>query len=79
MSINVIIVAALALIVLIVLAVIFTGRLKIFSEGLQSCASKQGDCKTKAECQQSNGAVITQTECDNKTPPEVCCVQVLNT
>ena len=80
MPINVIIVAALALIVLVVLATIFTGRVKIFSESLQSCAAKQGSCEPYTgtpKCPSSNQAVITNTDCD--TQKKVCCVQVFDT
>ena len=79
MPINVIIIAALALIVLVVLAVIFTGRVKIFSESLQSCAAKQGSCEqyrgTQPKCPSSNQAVITNTDCEKN---KVCCIQVFD-
>ena len=74
LSINVIIVAALALVVLIVLIAIFTGRVKIFSESLQSCTAKQGQCKDSCV---SNEAAVTNTDCDKNK--KICCVKVLNT
>ena len=73
MPINVIIIAALALIVLFVLITIFTGRVKIFSESLQSCTAKQGQCYPKS-CP-SNSALVTNTDCPKDN---VCCVQVLS-
>jgi len=79
MPINVIIIAVLALIVLVVLVAIFTGRIKIFSEGLQSCAAKQGHCVDKP-CG-PNEATITRTNCpegDRDNKRTICCVQVLN-
>ncbi len=80
MPINVIIIAALALIVLVVLAAIFTGRVKIFSENLQSCAAKQGQCEKGPLCP-SNKALVTNTNCPEGDPDKekkFCCVQVFN-
>ena len=74
MPINVIIIAALALIVLVVLATLLGGRLKIFSESLQSCAAKQGDCIAGDKCPTSK-ALVTNTDCKKG---EVCCVQVFS-
>jgi len=48
LSINTIIIAAIALIVLVVLVAIFTGRLGLFSKGLgeaNTCVSLGGDCQ----------------------------------
>ena len=75
MPINVLIIAALALIVLLVLAAIFTGRVRIFSENLQSCPAKQGDCTPGTKCP-SNKVLITNTDCPTD---KVCCVQVYTT
>ena len=74
MPINVIIIAALALVVLVVLLAIFSGRVRIFSENLQSCTAKQGQCYPKS-CP-LNTALITNTNCPEDN---VCCVQVLST
>ena len=74
MPINVIIIAALALIVLVILLAIFMGRVKIFSESLQSCPAKQGHCEKGMICP-SNMALITNTDCPKD---QICCVQVLN-
>ena len=83
MPINVIIIAVLALIVLVVLTAIFTGRVKIFSETLQSCAAKQGKCEnydgTFPKCPSQNQAIVTNTDCDTNKPKQICCVQVLGT
>ena len=83
MPINVIIVATLALIVLVVLTVMFTGRTKIFAETLQSCAAKQGQCEAGPLCSGNNKVVIANTNCpeteqDKKEKRNICCVQVLN-
>ena len=45
-SINTIIIAAIALAVLVVLFVVFTGRFKVFSEGVSSTASCENVCKS---------------------------------
>ncbi|MBN2421872.1 hypothetical protein JXB41_01480 [Candidatus Woesearchaeota archaeon] len=44
LSMNTIIVAALALLVLIIIAMIFTGRIKLWRESTDSCASNGGVC-----------------------------------
>ena len=77
LSINTIIVAALALVVLVVLIMVFTGKIRIFSSTLESCAAKQGECLSKTECT-GNKVQIPNTECD-KTAGKICCVQILAT
>lgn len=75
MPINVIIVAALALMVLVIIAAIFTGRVRIFSQNLEDCGAKQGLCKK--DCDTGTEAKISNVKCPNKDLP-TCCVQVLN-
>lgn len=74
MSINVVIIAVLGLVVLVVLAAIFTGRVKLFSSGLDRCT---GSCeKNNEDCSAKNGVVIPKKICpknDDKTE-KVCCV-----
>ena len=83
MPVNVIIIAALALIVLVVLAAIFTGKLRIFSTTLESCAAKQGECDVGPLCP-TNKAMVTGTNCpetaqDKQSPKKgICCVTVFN-
>ncbi len=74
-SINVVIIAVLALVVLVVLTFIFTGKVKIFSEGLQSCEAKQGECKSSCS---ENEAKIANTNCPEGGAKEnkICCVAV---
>jgi len=48
LSLNVIIIAAVVLIVLIVLWSIFTGRMGVFTKGVVECKS---DCEKLSECQ----------------------------
>lgn len=77
-SLWIVVTAALALMALVVLAAILTGRIRIFSENLQSCAVKQGKCeesssKTWSTCH-DNKALVTNTECEKQKL--ICCVQV---
>lgn len=48
LSLNVIILAAIALLVLIILAVVFSSRMGKFSSGLEDCGSKGGTPVTQA-------------------------------
>ncbi|MFH1642992.1 MAG: hypothetical protein ABIC04_08920 [Nanoarchaeota archaeon] len=52
LSINIIIVAAIVLVVLIVLWVIFSGRMGGFSSGLDKC---KNECKTLTDCKADGG------------------------
>ena len=64
LSINTIIIAAIGLAVLVVLFLIFTGRFKIFSEGI-----KETGLSCKESCQlakYTGGDKSTGTTCDNK-------------
>jgi len=60
-SINTIIVAAIALAVLVVLFIIFTGRFKIFSEGVSSTASCENVCKSLGKTKFTAGDILKQT------------------
>ena len=51
-SINTIIIAAIALAVLVVLFIVFTGRFKIFSEGVSSAASCTKACEIAGKTRQ---------------------------
>ena len=81
LSINTIIIAAIGLAVLVVLFLIFTGRFKIFSEGI-----KETGLSCKESCQlgkYTSGAKDSNTNCANKIggtfsdvdpqKKEVCC------
>ena len=72
-SINTIIIAAIALAVLVVLFVIFTGRIGIFSQGVSKTASCENSCtalamkyqdEAKSGCQNEGGTVIEGTYSD---------------
>jgi len=78
LSVNTIIIAAIALIVLVVLIAIFTGRFGSFSENIQDCPSQGGDCTlSEAGCQTAvaNGermGLLRGTNCPTNT---VCCIK----
>lgn len=64
-SLNAIVVAALALLVLIVLALIFTGKIKIFGSEAKKCVNQGGMCESLCE---ANEAELSNTDCTIK-----CC------
>ena len=68
-SINVIIVAAIALIGLVVLVAIFTGRLGAFTAGVTSCTDKGGTCE--ASCT-GDTTTLPGTACEKDG--NVCCL-----
>jgi hypothetical protein len=59
-SINTIIVAAIALIVLIVIILIFTGNLRGFRENTDSCIKNGGECIPEGTCNQEFDRPLTQ-------------------
>ena len=50
MSMNIIVIAALALLVLVVLAIIFTSRIGTFGKGVDSCDNSGGECVAAESC-----------------------------
>jgi len=77
-SINVIIIAAIALLVLVILSIIFTGRMGIFSHQVSSCNAKGGQCFdiSGTTCSDASGGQYTLAyplaKCD--TEGETCCL-----
>ncbi len=53
MSMNIIVVAAIALLVLVILTLIFTGRISIFTREVQQC---KGSCVDVGTCQTGSNA-----------------------
>ena len=72
-SMNVIIIAAIALLVLVVLSVIFMGRMGIFSRGSSDCKNQGGVCA--ATCGTGDAANFptpyTAAECASG---QTCCI-----
>lgn len=77
-SINVIIIAAIALLVLVILSIIFTGRMGIFSHQVNSCSAKGGQCFdiSGSSCSDASGGKYTLpyplVKCE--TEGETCCL-----
>jgi len=75
LSLNIIVIAAIALIVLVVLSVIFIGRGQLFQRGLNQC---KGTCLSRGSV--CDGAEVPTNNCDDgKKPPVkdgICCVPV---
>ena len=87
---NVIIVAALALIVLIVLVFIFSDKMGDFGKGSNSCVNLGGKCTNEGyssgciasgtcECSieiNSNEKFIPGTDCEDKGRSQICCKKI---
>ena len=70
---NTIVIAALVLVVMVVLILIFTGRMGGFTQDIQQCTAKGGECVGIGGCTQGN--II-----DGKCPgTDVCCVKIAET
>ena len=54
-SLNVVVIAAIALLVLVILSVIFVGRLGLFGEKAADCEQKGGECKAGFVCRGETG------------------------
>jgi hypothetical protein len=81
LPINTIIIVALALIVLIVMIAIFTGRIGLFGKGLAECKGTGKSCTTTAEeCTTAGGAATPMKNCNSDEDPEpegsYCCIRV---
>lgn len=68
LSMQTVVIAAIVLIVLFVLILIFTGRINIFRQDMESCLNKGGTCKDAKDC---DGIRTTVEECQKKG--QVCC------
>jgi len=62
LSLNVIIIAALALLVLVILALIFTGRIGTFTQSSGDCVINGGQCQ-RTDCTGENSRQISNS-CD---------------
>lgn len=83
-SINTIVVAAIALIVLVVMIAIFSGKIKVFAGGARSCATQGGECAEDCgDYSEENGGTYVNmpgTNCeDNKGTGAAnkCCVPII--
>ncbi len=57
--------AVIALVVMIVLMVLFTGKTSALEGGLLDCASKGGQCVSEADCTTSGGTVSRTFQCED--------------
>lgn len=75
LSLNVIIIAAIALLVLVVLSMIFTGKLGGWTKAQNECAANGGTCVDDASaCTGENAQLMTRYSCPNADTGEVCCL-----
>ncbi len=73
LSMNVIVISAIALVVMIILIVIFIGKARSFGSGVASCTDKGGKCEASfTACLNKDGVTISGTKCDESG--EVCCL-----
>ena len=75
LSINTIIVAAIALVVLVVMVAIFTGKIGNVNKNIDSCTAKNGICAGKDGCPQDHpiSLIVGGSECKNAT--NICCLK----
>ena len=76
MSLNVIIIAAIGLLVLVILAVIFIGRIGTTARTVDAC---KGSCVDSADICQGQYQKVTSDPCfgaDKKQTEQVCCISV---
>ncbi len=71
MTIQVVVLAALALIFLFVVVFVMTGRIRIFSTALDDCTNKQGICVTEGTCTTEYGGVSGSFSCSES---QECCL-----
>ncbi|PIN79543.1 hypothetical protein COV16_03625 [Candidatus Woesearchaeota archaeon CG10_big_fil_rev_8_21_14_0_10_34_8] len=71
LSVEMIVLAALALIFLIVVVMIMTGKIGNFSKSLGDCENKGGICVSASECTQEGGTE-SSFNCEEST--DVCCL-----
>lgn len=85
MTLSIIVIAAIALIVLVVMIFIFSGKIKAFGSGVDSCASKGGACagaytqgcieSGSCKCPSAGDISISGTDCEKKA--QICCKPIL--
>ena len=71
---NTIVIAALVLVVLVVLIMIFTGSIGGFTRELQSCTEKGGTCRATAQCASEEEVLIGKSKDCEKLGLPYCCV-----
>ena len=74
LSINTIVVSAIAVVILVVLILVFTGKIGLFNKNVSACAQNGGHCTTDASCGDNARNVNYQCPDDN----QICCMSVPN-
>jgi len=74
LSMNVIVIAAIVLLVLVVLSIIFLGRIGIFGKSVGDCATKGGVCVAREDCTDIT-RLAPGTNCEKDEPGTICCVK----
>lgn len=69
---NVIIIAAICLIVMVVMIAIFTGKISIWGSDMQKCESRGGKCSTTPECADNEVEIKNVAGCE----PNACCIEI---
>ena len=72
-SINTIVIAAIALIVLVVIIAIFGGSIKDFVTGVKDCETLGGDCVEGDECPDEEGTLYTSYKSTDCGDGWICC------
>ncbi len=81
LSMNVVIIAALAVLVLIVLALVMTGKFRVFGTTTRDCSTLGGECVEYDDmikdpflkCPE-NMVYTRGTNCEDSEPKEYCCI-----
>jgi hypothetical protein len=81
LSINIIIVAVIALLVLVVVSFIFMEKIREFVFGIKDCKSSGGECYYGDSCPGGSAAIpksVCHGENDKADSSKVCCTQSLS-
>ncbi len=73
LALNLIIVAIIALLVLVVVIYLFTGKSQIFSKGLAGCSEKGGKCSTELKTSCPTGTITIAKETSDCGKGIACC------
>jgi len=71
LSLNTIIIAALVIMVLVILALVFTGQMGSFGSSSTNCQSKGGICTSEKDCPEGKMPAMFTAKCDEG---EQCCI-----
>ena len=77
MSLNVIIVAAIGLLILVILAFLVINYVGKTQKGLESCNLKGGTCESTCTTSTGTRDIIPQTDCSSRTDGKTSCCKVL--